>query len=45
MKASEKYTKVIQYKGFTISYYNGEWRASAYANPQFSNANLSKLKK
>lgn len=34
----------IQYKGFTINYLRGEYRADAYANPQFSNTNLAKLK-
>jgi hypothetical protein len=35
----------IQYKGFTINYIGGEYRADAYANPQFTNTNLAKLKK
>ena len=35
----------IQYKGFTINYLRGEYRADAYANPQFTNTNLAKLKK
>jgi hypothetical protein len=33
------------YKGFTINYIRGLYRADAYANPQFSNTNFSKLKK
>ena len=36
---------VKQYKGFTILKTRGEWRASAYANPQFSGTNFTKLKK
>ena len=35
----------IQYKGYTINYINGEYRADAYSNPQFTNTNLAKLKK
>ena len=35
----------IQYKGFTINYLRGEYRADAYASPQFTNTNLAKLKK
>ena len=35
----------IQYKGFTINYIKGEYRANAYANPEFINTNLAKLKK
>jgi len=35
----------FQYKGFTINYLRGEYRADAYANPQFSNTNLAKLKR
>jgi hypothetical protein len=34
----------IQFKGYTINYINGEYRADAYANPQFSSPNLAKLK-
>ena len=36
---------MIKYKGFNITYVNRKWRALAYANPQFDNPNLSKLKK
>ena len=35
----------IQYKGFTINYLRREYRADAYASPQFTNTNLAKLKK
>jgi hypothetical protein len=38
-------TDPIQYKGFTINYLRGEYRADSYAGPQFSNTNLAKLKK
>lgn len=34
----------IQYKGFTINFVNGNYRANAYGNPQFSNTSLLKLK-
>jgi len=34
----------IQYKGYTINYIRGEYRAEAYGNPQFTDTNLSKLK-
>lgn len=34
----------IQYKGFTINFLRGEYIADAYANPQFNNTNLTKLK-
>lgn len=34
----------IQFKGFTINHIRGVYRAEAYANPQFTNRNLAKLK-
>jgi hypothetical protein len=34
-----------QYKGFTLNYINGQWRADAYASPQITNTNLRELKK
>lgn len=34
----------IAFKGYTINFINGEYRAEAYGNPQFSNKNLAKLK-
>jgi hypothetical protein len=34
----------IQFKGYTINYINGEYRADTYAGEQFSNKNLAKLK-
>ncbi len=34
----------LKFKGFTINYIRGEYRADAYASPQFSNKNLAKLK-
>lgn len=33
-----------QFRGFTINRIGTEYRAAAYANPQFSNTNLAKLK-
>jgi len=36
---------VIYYKGFGINFYASEYVAAAYANPTFTNTNLSKLKK
>lgn len=36
--------KTHQYKGFTINYIGGEYRADAYGNPQFTDTNLAKLK-
>ncbi len=33
------------YKGFTVIQVIGYYRASAYANPEFSNKSLSDLKK
>jgi hypothetical protein len=45
MKRSEKYDKVISYKGYTIIFVGNNWRALAYANPQFDNSNLKELKK
>ena len=36
--------KPTLYKGFTINYINGEYRATAYGNPSFYNTNLIKLK-
>ena len=41
-KLSSFYT---QYKGFGISYVQGEYRAEAYANPQFTETSLVRLKK
>ena len=35
----------MQYKGFTVIFVNGEYRASAYANPQFTGTNYAQLKK
>jgi antirestriction protein len=34
----------IQFKGFTINYLRGEYRADSYGNPQFTDKNLAKLK-
>jgi hypothetical protein len=34
----------IQYKGYTINFIQGEYRADAYANPQITDKNLAKLK-
>jgi hypothetical protein len=34
----------IQFKGYTINYINGEYRADTYAGQQFSSPNLAKLK-
>ena len=34
-----------QYKGYGIRFINGEYRAEAYASPQFTETNLSRLKK
>lgn len=45
MTTLEKLNKVIQFKGFTITFIRSEWRAEAHASPQFCNTNLSKLKK
>jgi hypothetical protein len=33
----------VQYKGFTIIYINGYFRANAYANPSFEEKNKSIL--
>ncbi len=35
---------VIYHKGFGINWRSGEYTASAYANPTFTNTNLRKLK-
>ena len=45
MTELQKLNKVIQYKGFTVTYYRKEWHARAYSNPDFDSTNLSKLKK
>ena len=45
MTELQKLNKVIQFKGFTITYYRKEWHARAYANPSFDNSNLNNLKK
>jgi antirestriction protein len=34
----------ISFKGYTINFIRGEYRADAYGNPQFSDKNLAKLK-
>jgi hypothetical protein len=33
------------FKGYGVNYINGNYRAAAYANPEFENKSLSKLKK
>jgi hypothetical protein len=38
-------TKYKQYKGFGINYINGSYRAEAYSSPQFTETNLTRLKK
>lgn len=35
----------IQYKGYTINFIRGNYRAEAYGNPQFSETSLAKVKK
>lgn len=39
-----KHLETIYYKGYGITKYNKEYRAGAYANPQFSDTNLTRLK-
>jgi hypothetical protein len=34
-----------QYKGLCILFIRGEYRAEAYASPQFTDTNLKRLKK
>jgi len=34
----------IQFKGYTINFVRGEYRAESYGNPQFTDKNLAKLK-
>lgn len=45
MTNEQKRKRILHYKGFVINFLYGEYRADAYANPQFTNTNLSKLKK
>ena len=40
-----KHGQTSYYKGYGITKIGLEYRASSYANPEFSNNNLSKLKK
>lgn len=35
----------IQYKGFTINYLRGEYRADSFSGDQFTDTNLARLKK
>jgi len=35
----------LTYKGFTVIFINGEYRASAYSNPDFNSKSYSGLKK
>lgn len=35
----------FQYKGYFVSFVQGEWRAMAYANPSFYNTSKSNIKK
>lgn len=44
MTHAQKYKTVLQYKGYTITFW-GVWQARAYANESFDNTNLAKLKK
>ena len=34
-----------QYKGYGIEFIQGEWRAEAYANPQFTDTCMVRLKR
>ena len=43
--SKRKYSTTEIYKGYGISKINGEYRANCYANPQFANSNIAKLKK
>ncbi|QDP47349.1 MAG: hypothetical protein Unbinned4388contig1000_68 [Prokaryotic dsDNA virus sp.] len=48
-KPTAKYIKTLGrtyvYKGFGINYFNGFYRAAAYANPTFEGNNLKKILK
>ena len=39
------FQKLFYYKGFTVDYVCGEYRAKAYANPSFYSTNKASIKK
>ena len=40
-----KYKDTLRYKGYGIYFINGEYRATAYANPQLSATNFKDIKR